>query len=126
MSLQLKPRNRKVTPHDVGKYFPSNPQPTIFLDEQDLGLPETRKRTRKKRKILGQKLTNLKRNVACKCDIKYHPLVNISNLKFTSSPEYNIFLRPQNGTDAEWVPVGSMVWNSTAFVEYDIEIVDFI
>jgi Family of unknown function (DUF6523) len=24
-------------------------------------------------------------------------------------PEYNIFLRPKNGTEAEWVPVGSMV-----------------
>jgi len=23
-------------------------------------------------------------------------------------PEYNIFLRPQNGSEAEWVPVGSM------------------
>lgn len=23
-------------------------------------------------------------------------------------PEYNIFLRPLNGTEAEWVPVGSM------------------
>eukprot|EP01038_Epipyxis_sp_PR26KG_P009618 gene9618-12952_t len=23
-------------------------------------------------------------------------------------PEYNIFLRPTNGTDGEWVPVGSM------------------
>ena len=24
-------------------------------------------------------------------------------------PEYNIFLRPVNGTEVEWVPVGSMV-----------------
>ena len=24
-------------------------------------------------------------------------------------PEYNIFLRPKNGSEAEWVPVGSMV-----------------
>ena len=23
-------------------------------------------------------------------------------------PEYNIFLRPSNGTEVEWVPVGSM------------------
>jgi hypothetical protein len=24
-------------------------------------------------------------------------------------PEYNIFLRPKNGTEGDWVPVGSMV-----------------
>ena len=24
-------------------------------------------------------------------------------------PEYNIFIRPANGTDTEWIPVGSMV-----------------
>ena len=24
-------------------------------------------------------------------------------------PEYNIFIRPENGTDTEWIPVGSMV-----------------
>ena len=24
-------------------------------------------------------------------------------------PEYNIFIRPTNGTDVEWIPVGSMV-----------------
>lgn len=27
-------------------------------------------------------------------------------------PEYNIFLRPVNGTEVEWVPVGSMVRSS--------------
>ena len=27
-------------------------------------------------------------------------------------PEYNIFLRPVNGTEVEWVPVGSMVSDS--------------
>jgi hypothetical protein len=31
-------------------------------------------------------------------------------------PEYNIFLRPQNGTDAEWVPVGSMVISESSAV----------
>ena len=30
-------------------------------------------------------------------------------------PEYNIFLRPVNGTEVEWVPVGSMVRQATIF-----------
>ena len=29
-------------------------------------------------------------------------------------PEYNIFLRPVNGTEVEWVPVGSMVRDPTS------------
>ena len=31
-------------------------------------------------------------------------------------PEYNIFLRPVNGTEVEWVPVGSMVRITEGFV----------
>jgi Family of unknown function (DUF6523) len=31
-------------------------------------------------------------------------------------PEYNIFLRPVNGTEVEWVPVGSMVRTSQSYV----------
>lgn len=32
-------------------------------------------------------------------------------------PEYNIFLRPTNGTDGEWVPVGSMTIPRDASIE---------
>lgn len=31
-------------------------------------------------------------------------------------PEYNIFLRPVNGTEVEWVPVGSMVRTTQRYI----------
>lgn len=32
-------------------------------------------------------------------------------------PEYNIFIRPTNSTDIEWIPVGSMVCNTVVNID---------